>query len=42
MIDSNYRHHRNNSFLQSIAVVYLLCAKLKHLPRNPWVPTPAS
>lgn len=23
-------------------IAYLLCAKLKHLPRNPWVPTPAS
>lgn len=24
------------------AIAYLLCAKLKHLPRNPWVPTPVS
>ena len=23
-------------------IATLLCAKLKHLPRNPWLPTPAS
>jgi len=25
-----------------IVIAYLLCARLKHLPRNPWLPTPAS
>ncbi|MDQ3287612.1 MAG: transposase [Pseudomonadota bacterium] len=23
-------------------IAYLLCAKLKHLPRNPWLPEPTS
>lgn len=23
-------------------IAYLLCARLRHLPRNPWLPTPAS
>jgi len=25
-----------------IAITYLLCAKLKHLPRNPWLKPAAS
>jgi transposase len=25
-----------------IVIAYLLCARLKHLPRNPWLPAPAS